>query len=225
MQRLRRLQTPRLYQDWLLHLESLTAAQLGMPPPPAEKRRQLELGVFFLSVPSRAVATVCPHRGRGELGSEDQLGKGEIALYCSISWVLDRQRRWSNPGGTFRRLQPRKHRLRRRGGGPKATAGRGPRGAAGGLGLPRAPRRPREPGPGYEVPVVDATDEAARCAAFSSVMGGAKPGVFPGLGVPSTCSNDPTLVREFFNPLPRGTEPIRETMVFRMATPDSVLRD
>ena len=75
MQRLRRLQTPQLYQVKLSHLAPLAAVlTLYATTPLRIIRLKFEFCWFSLSLPSRpGSVTVCPHRGRGELCSEDQL--------------------------------------------------------------------------------------------------------------------------------------------------------
>lgn len=172
MQRLRRLQTPRLYQDRLLHLESLTAAHLVCHHPRRKRLLRLEFGIFSLSMPSRAEATVCPHRGRGELGSEDQrrqrgsrielldfLGFGPPT--AAAKGPRDFPLKVQLPGKSGRRrwVLPRETRWVRRGI----------------WGCPASPD-----GHGGQVPLCPLLSlrfaaEAARCAAFFSVIGGAEP--------------------------------------------------
>jgi len=144
------------------------------------------------------VATVCPHRGRGGLSPEGQSRIGEIALNCSTSWVLDRY----NGGGSALRARPNGVRppARRWWGGPKPPAGGARRGVEGGSWLPLPPLQPRGPIPAPTSPGRRFTAEAAR---FLRVPHHRRR--FPRRGVlRRTCSTDPTLVREFFNPLPRA---------------------
>lgn len=185
-------------------------------------------------MPSRAVATVCPHRGRGGLGPEGQRlqNRNRVVLLDFLGFGPLTAAARPPQGGLFDRIAPADPKISRcwptsvgqnRSSWPERPTGGWIRGR--GCPFPSSSH-------GGQVPpaasfVAASPPKRPGCFAFFSVNGRsphASPPTDPfganitpkkarrplGEAFPKTCSIDPTLVREFFNPLPRVSESSEE---------------